>query len=74
MSQPELAVVNVIPFAEVGLAQGDLTAARRWADDAVSVAPGLHQLHALGTRARIAIAQDDPDRAELDAHDALLGR
>lgn len=69
--QPDLAVVNVIPLAQVALAQGDLTAARRWADDAVSVAPGLHLVQALATRAHVAIAQDDPDRADLDVHDAL---
>jgi predicted ATPase/class 3 adenylate cyclase/DNA-binding CsgD family transcriptional regulator len=70
-AQPELAVVNVIPLAEVALAQGDLALARRWADDAVSVAAGLHATQALATRARVAIAQNDPDRAEQDAHEAL---
>jgi predicted ATPase/class 3 adenylate cyclase/DNA-binding CsgD family transcriptional regulator len=69
--QPELAVVNVIPLAEIALVQGDLTAARRRADDAVSVAQGLHVTQALVTRARVAIAQDDRDQAERDAHDAL---
>jgi hypothetical protein len=71
--QPELAVVNVIPLAQVALARGDLTAARRWADDAVSVAQGIHRVFALATRARVAIAQNDPDQAEQDAHDALTG-
>ena len=37
--QPELAVVNVIPLAQVALAHGDLTVARRWADDAVLGGP-----------------------------------
>jgi predicted ATPase/class 3 adenylate cyclase/DNA-binding NarL/FixJ family response regulator len=69
--QPDLAVVNVIPLAQVALAHGDLTVARRWADDAVSVAPGAHLTMALATRARVAIAQNDPDQAERDAHDAL---
>ncbi|MCA2241768.1 LuxR family transcriptional regulator [Mycobacterium sp. WUMAC-067] len=69
--QPELAIVNVIPLAEVALARGDLTAARRWADAAVSVAPGLHQMQALAARARVGIAQGDSHLAERDAHDAL---
>ncbi|OBH64260.1 LuxR C-terminal-related transcriptional regulator [Mycobacterium sp. E2479] len=69
--QPELAVVNVIPLAQVALAQGDLTAARHRADNAVSVAPGVHLIQALATRARVAIAQNEPDQAACDAHDAL---
>lgn len=69
--QPELAIVNVIPLAEVALARGDLTAARRWADAAVSVSPGLHQMQALATRARVGIAQEDSRQADRDAHDAL---
>jgi predicted ATPase/class 3 adenylate cyclase/DNA-binding CsgD family transcriptional regulator len=71
--QPELAVVNVIPLAEVALAHGDLTGARRRADDAISVAPGMHRLFALTKRARIAIAQNDLEQAARDAHDALTG-
>jgi predicted ATPase/class 3 adenylate cyclase/DNA-binding CsgD family transcriptional regulator len=69
--QPELATVNVIPLAQVALAGGDLTAARRLADDAVAVAPGIHLAMALATRAGIAIAQNDPDQAERDARNAL---
>src|SRR5271166_3983092 len=69
--QPELAVVNVIPLAQVALAHGDFTVARRWADDAVSVAPGAHLTMALATRARVVIAQNDPGQAERDAHEAL---
>lgn len=71
--QPELAVVNVIPLAEVALAHGDLTAARRRADDAISVAPGMHRVFALTKRARVAIAQNDLEQAERDAHEALAG-
>jgi len=69
--QPELAVVNVIPLAQVALAHGDLTVARRWADDGVSVAPGMHRVLALATRTRVAIAQNDPEQAERDAREAL---
>jgi predicted ATPase/class 3 adenylate cyclase/DNA-binding CsgD family transcriptional regulator len=54
------------------LAGGDLIAARRWADDAVAMAPGWTVLMwALTTRARVAIAQGEPEQAERDAHDAL---
>ena len=69
--QPELAIVNVTPLAQVALARGELTVARRWADDAVSVALGAHLMMALVTRARVALAQNDRDQAERDAHDAL---
>jgi predicted ATPase/class 3 adenylate cyclase/DNA-binding CsgD family transcriptional regulator len=69
--QPELATVNVIPLAQVALARGDLETARRWADDAVSVAPGFHRILALATRARVASAQGESDQAERDAHNAL---
>ncbi|OBH05809.1 LuxR family transcriptional regulator [Mycobacterium sp. E1747] len=69
--QPELAVVNVIPLAEIALALGDLTEARRWADDAIAVAAGAHRAFALTKRARVAIAQGDCGQAQRDAHDAL---
>ncbi|OBG93336.1 transcriptional regulator [Mycobacterium sp. E3251] len=69
--QPELAVVNVIPLAEIALALADLTGARRWADDAIAVAPGAHRAFALTKRARVAIAQSDCEQAQRDAHDAL---
>ena len=63
------------PFnALAALAGGDLIAARRWADDAVATATGWAlQLRALTTRARVAIAQDEPEQAERDAHNALAG-
>jgi DNA-binding CsgD family transcriptional regulator len=57
--------------AEAALADRNLTAARRWADEAVSTTAGLYLLRALTTRARVAIAQGEPDQAERDAHDAL---
>lgn len=72
-AQPELAAVNVIPLADVALARGDLTVARRLADDAVTIAPGMHLLLALAKRARIAIAQNDVEQAARDARDALTG-
>jgi predicted ATPase/class 3 adenylate cyclase/DNA-binding CsgD family transcriptional regulator len=60
------------PFrAEVALAGGDPAAARRWADEAVSVATGWHLMAALTTRARVEIEQGEPEQAESDAHEAL---
>jgi predicted ATPase/class 3 adenylate cyclase/DNA-binding CsgD family transcriptional regulator len=57
--------------AQAALAGGDLVGARRWADDAVSTTTGAFLSGALATRARVAIAQGEPDQAERDAHDAL---
>jgi predicted ATPase/DNA-binding CsgD family transcriptional regulator len=58
--------------AQAALANRDLTTARRWADDAVATATGWAvQMQALTTRARVAIAQGEPDQAERDAHGAL---
>ena len=50
---------------------GDLTAARRWADDVVSVTTAWSLAAALTSRARVLIAQDELDAAERDAYDAL---
>ena len=69
--QPEFASVNVNPMAEIALARGDLVAARQWADEAVSMMRGWHLAMALRTRARVAIAQGEPEQAERDAHHAL---
>jgi predicted ATPase/class 3 adenylate cyclase/DNA-binding CsgD family transcriptional regulator len=57
--------------AEAALANGDVSAARLRADEAVAVAMGWHRVLALTARARVAIAQDEPDQAERDAHEAL---
>jgi predicted ATPase/class 3 adenylate cyclase/DNA-binding CsgD family transcriptional regulator len=57
--------------APAALAGGDLLAARRWADDAVATTTGWWLVEALSTRARVAIAQGEPEQAERDAHDAL---
>jgi predicted ATPase/class 3 adenylate cyclase/DNA-binding CsgD family transcriptional regulator len=58
--------------AQAALAGGDLIAARRWADDAVATATGWVLLTwALITRARVAIAQGEPEQAERDVHEAL---
>ncbi len=57
--------------ADAALAEWDLAAARRWADEAVTTSTGWHSARALTTRARVAIAQGEPEQAERDAHDAL---
>ena len=58
-------------IAQAAQASGDLMAARRWADEAVATAPGWIMMLALTTRARVAIAQGEPEQAERDVHDAL---
>ena len=65
--------VAVLRFAsaQAALAGGDLLVARRQADDAVTTTTGCHLMAALVTRARVAIAQGEPEQAERDAHDAL---
>ena len=57
--------------ARAALAGGDLVAARRWADEAVTSTTGYYLSVALLTRARVAIAQGEPEQGERDAHDAL---
>jgi DNA-binding CsgD family transcriptional regulator len=58
-------------IAQAALAGGDLVAARRWADEAVAAAPGWVIVSALAARARVAIAQGEPEQAERDVFDAL---
>jgi DNA-binding CsgD family transcriptional regulator len=57
--------------AEAALADGDLAAARRWADEAVSTTAGFNLASALTTRVRVAVAHGEPNQAERDAHDAF---
>jgi hypothetical protein len=47
---------NVNPIAEIALVSGDLVAAKRSADAAVSLASGVNLAIALIARARVAIA------------------
>jgi predicted ATPase/class 3 adenylate cyclase/DNA-binding CsgD family transcriptional regulator len=53
------------------LACGHLAAARRWADDVVSMTTAWSLAAALTSRARVQIALGEPDAAERDAFDAL---
>jgi len=57
--------------AGAALAGGDLVAARRWADEAVTSTTGYYLSAALLIRADVAIAQGEPEQGERDAHDAL---
>jgi len=66
-----LRMVAINPIVDVMLAHGDVPAARRWADDAVSVAVGCHRAMALSARARVAAAEGEPELAEHDARQAL---
>jgi predicted ATPase/class 3 adenylate cyclase/DNA-binding CsgD family transcriptional regulator len=67
------AAVQRIWNAEAALADQDLAAARRWADEAVATMSGLWLAWALSARARVAIAAGEPELADRDAHDALAG-
>ncbi len=71
MTHPELAKANVTPMAELALVRGDLTAAKRLADDDVSATYGWHKTKALITRAHVMIAQGDYAQAERDGHETL---
>ena len=57
--------------AQAALAGGDLLAARRGADEAVTTSTGFYLSISHLTRARVAIAQGEPEQSERDAHDAL---
>jgi predicted ATPase/class 3 adenylate cyclase/DNA-binding CsgD family transcriptional regulator len=69
---PGLGPVNLQYLAQVALADGDLIAARGRADEAVSTTTGWWHMLALTARARVAIAQGEPEQADRDVHDALV--
>jgi DNA-binding CsgD family transcriptional regulator len=68
---PANAQITRIFGAQAALATGDLIAARRWADDAIATSTGYRRELALTARARVAIAEGEPEQAERNAHDAL---
>jgi len=68
---PATAPLGRVVNAEVALAGADLVAARRWAEEAVTTTTGFYLSRALDTRARVAIAQGEPEQGERDAHGAL---
>ncbi|GJO52643.1 LuxR family transcriptional regulator [Mycobacterium marinum] len=67
---PQMA--GVFPFGALApLVSGDLSAARRWADDVVSTSYGCYLSVALTARARVALAQGELGQADRDSHAAL---
>ncbi len=60
-------VVTALPL----LAVGDLTAARRRADEVVAASTGISLVAALASRARVALAEGEHEQAEVDAREAL---
>ena len=70
---PARAAVRRVISARAALASGDLTAARRWADEAVATAsgPGHDACRHPPPAPGVAAAQDEPEQAERDAHEAL---
>ena len=68
---PQTEAVRWVYRAMAALAGGDLVAARRRADEAVTMGTGYYLSAALLGRAKVAIAQDQPEQGERDAHDAL---
>ena len=68
---PQTAVLWHAYSPQAALAGGDLMAARRRADEAVTAMNGWYSIGALTTRCRVAIAEGKPEQAERDAHDAL---
>jgi DNA-binding CsgD family transcriptional regulator len=65
-------IAGVYPSAALApLACGQLSEARRWAEEVVSISHGCYLSAALTTRARVAIAQGDLAQAERDSRDAL---
>jgi DNA-binding CsgD family transcriptional regulator len=68
---PQTAALQRAVSAGAAASGGDLVAARRWADEAVSSTTGYYLSAALLTRAGVAIGQGEPEQGERDAHDAL---
>jgi tetratricopeptide (TPR) repeat protein len=69
--QPMTTGIFVVWAAQAALGCGDLTGARRWADEAVSMTNGVYQSSALLTRSRVEVALGELPAAERDAHEAL---
>ncbi|MCV7378651.1 LuxR family transcriptional regulator [Mycobacterium alsense] len=67
----ELFTRSLVPMAEAAMCCGDLSAARGWADGTVAVVPGAYRAWALIARARVAMAQGEPQQAERDLHHAI---
>jgi len=68
---PPAELTNMVFFGQTALACGELAAARRWLDEAVSAAKGWWLSAALATRARVHAAEGNFEPAESDAYEAL---
>jgi hypothetical protein len=68
---PQTAAWGRLCKAQAAQADGNLVAARRCVDDAVSTTRGAFLSEALAARARVAIAHGEPEQGERDTHDPL---
>lgn len=66
-----LASTTAKPWTQVALARGDLTSARRFAEEDVATGAGWFTVQALTNRARVALAENEPGKAVGDVHEAL---
>jgi predicted ATPase/class 3 adenylate cyclase/DNA-binding CsgD family transcriptional regulator len=71
IAPPQIAANWSYPMVEVALARGDPIEARRLADEIVSMTAGWILSLGLMTRARVALADNNPGSAERDLHEAL---
>ncbi|OBJ70938.1 hypothetical protein A5643_08500 [Mycobacterium sp. 1274756.6] len=69
--QTELLAINCDPIAEATLAAGDVASARQWVERAIATAAGVHRMVLLATRVRVAIAENDCEKAYRDGYEAL---
>jgi predicted ATPase/class 3 adenylate cyclase/DNA-binding CsgD family transcriptional regulator len=68
---PPAELANMVLFGQAALACGELSAARRWLDVAVSAMKGWWLASALAMRARVHAADGNLGQAESDAYEAL---
>jgi predicted ATPase/class 3 adenylate cyclase/DNA-binding CsgD family transcriptional regulator len=69
---PPAELTNMVFFGQAALACGELSAARRWLDIAVSATKGWWLASALAMRARVHAAVGNFGQAESDAYEALV--
>ena len=70
-ADPQQYGINIIWSVQAALAYGELKVARRYAHDAVADSMGWWLPWALVGRARVELADGNPEKAESDAHEAL---
>jgi predicted ATPase/class 3 adenylate cyclase/DNA-binding CsgD family transcriptional regulator len=68
----ELAPISSIYIAQAAFAKNELADARRSADRSIAATKGWYRATALTIRARIAMAENDPEQAERDSYEALV--